>query len=310
MRLITLDARGAMVAPRRSWSGSRLPSRPKAPAVPATRERARSTWKDLTWLARFALLLLPALPAASWAAPDFLNAAARITVVYDNVPHAPGMRTGWGFAAVVDTGEERVLFDTGGDGEILLHNMARLGIAPESIDAVMLSHIHSDHTGGLEALLDRNPLVTVYIPKSFGKTFEHNLRRRGTKVAPVSGPTHLRANLYSTGEVGKAPREQALIVEAPSGVVVLTGCAHPGVVEIARAARTYRGRDIQLMMGGFHLRGHGPQALERTLQALRALGVRRVAPSHCTGDQAIAHFREQWGEDFVRSGCGAVIEAW
>jgi 7,8-dihydropterin-6-yl-methyl-4-(beta-D-ribofuranosyl)aminobenzene 5'-phosphate synthase len=77
-------------------------------------ERARSTWKDLAWLARFAQPLLPALPAASWAAPAFLNAAARITVVYDNVPHAPGIRTGWGFAAVVDTDEQRVLFDTGG----------------------------------------------------------------------------------------------------------------------------------------------------------------------------------------------------
>jgi len=43
---------------------------------------------------------------------------------------------------------------------------------------------------------------------------------------------------------------------------------------------------------------------------IQTLGVRRVAPSHCTGDQAIAHFREQWGEDFVRSGCGAFIEAW
>jgi 7,8-dihydropterin-6-yl-methyl-4-(beta-D-ribofuranosyl)aminobenzene 5'-phosphate synthase len=237
-----------------------------------------------------------------------LNAAARITVVYDNLPHAPGMRTAWGFSALVDTGEERVLFDTGGDGEILLHNLARLGIAPESIDAVVLSHSHGDHTGGLEALLDRNPLMTVYVPESFGKTFEHNLRRRGTKVEPVGGPRHLRANLYSTGELGEATREQALIVETPSGLVVLTGCAHPGVVEIAQSARAYRGRDIQLLMGGFHLRGHSPQALERTLQALRALGVHRVAPSHCTGEQAIERFGKDWGEHFVPSGCGAVIE--
>ncbi len=245
------------------------------------------------------------------AEPAPLNAAVRITVVYDNVPHAPGMRTAWGFSALVDTGEERVLFDTGGDGEILLHNLARLGIAPESIDAVVLSHSHGDHTGGLEALLDRNPLVTVYVPESFGKTFEHDLRRRGTKVEPVGAPRHLRANLYSTGELGESTREQALIVEAPSGLVVLTGCVHPGVEAMAQSARAYRGRkaQLQLLMGGFHLRGHSPRELERTLQALRALGVHRVAPSHCTGERAIERFREDWGEHFVPSGCGAVIEA-
>jgi 7,8-dihydropterin-6-yl-methyl-4-(beta-D-ribofuranosyl)aminobenzene 5'-phosphate synthase len=72
------------------------------------------TWKALTWLALLALLLTPALPVALGAEPAQLDAAARITVVYDNVPHAPGLRTAWGFAAVVDTGEERVLFDIGG----------------------------------------------------------------------------------------------------------------------------------------------------------------------------------------------------
>jgi 7,8-dihydropterin-6-yl-methyl-4-(beta-D-ribofuranosyl)aminobenzene 5'-phosphate synthase len=109
--------------------------------------------------------------------------------------------------------------------------------------------------------------------------------------------------------MGEATREQALIVETPSGLVVLTGCAHPGVVEIARAAQAYRGRDLQLLMGGFHLRNQSTRELERTLQALQSLGVRRVAPSHCAGDQAIARFRELWGERFVPSGCGAVTDA-
>jgi len=307
--MITLDRRRSMAAPRRSRPGKPRRLCAKGSAGPAPSGSARSTWKALSWLALLALLLIPALAVALGAEPAQLDAAARITVVYDNVPHAPGLRTAWGFAAVVDTGEERVLFDTGGDGERLLHNLERLGIAPASIDAVMLSHIHGDHTGGLDAFLDRNPSVTVYVPESFGAAFERKLRRRGTKVEPVSGPRHLLANLYSTGEMGEARREQALIVETQSGLVVLTGCAHPGVVEIARAAQAYRGREVQLLLGGFHLRNQRPRELERTLQGLQALGVRRVAPSHCTGDQAITHFREHWGEHFVPSGCGAVIEA-
>jgi 7,8-dihydropterin-6-yl-methyl-4-(beta-D-ribofuranosyl)aminobenzene 5'-phosphate synthase len=118
----------------------------------------------------------------------------------------------------------------------------------------------------------------------------------------------LRANLFSTGELGATPREQALIISTSEGLVVLTGCAHPGVVEIARAARAYPGRDIELLIGGFHLRGQPPSKLEGTLQALRDLGVRRVAPSHCTGAHATERFRELWGEQFVTNGCGAVIE--
>ena len=203
MRMITLDARGAMVAPRRTWSGSPLPSRPKAPAVPEAPERARSTWKDLTWLALFALLLLPALPAASWAAPASLNAAARITVVYDNVPHAPGMRTAWGFAAVVDTGEERVLFDTGGDGEILLHNMARLGIAPESIDAVMLSHIHvcgelaPPARFGSSPSAPRSRLVSAFRADRFGSSARMKACGYETQRIPIT-PSSISPNSFAS----------------------------------------------------------------------------------------------------------------
>jgi len=308
MRVITLSHRDSMHARRPSRPGKPRVFGAKAPTRPAYSADARSTCKALCWLALLALLLTPALPVAWEAEPARLDAAARITVVYDNVLNAPGLKAAWGFAAVVDTGEERVLFDTGGDEATLLHNMERLGIAPESIASVVLSHIHGDHTGGLEAFLDRNPSVTVYVPQSFRTAFVNNLRRRGTKVERVGQPRHLRANLYSTGEMGEVTPEQSLIVETPSGLVVLTGCAHPGVLEIARAAQTYRRREIQLLMGGFHLRRQGPGELERTLQALRTLGVRRVAPSHCTGDRAMARFRELWGEHFVRSGRGAVIE--
>jgi 7,8-dihydropterin-6-yl-methyl-4-(beta-D-ribofuranosyl)aminobenzene 5'-phosphate synthase len=95
----------------------------------------------------------------------------RITVVYNNVPHAPGLTTAWGFAAVIAPGADTVLFDTGGDGPTPLANLRRLGIDPDSIDAVVLSHIHGDHTGGLEDFLTRRPNVTVYMPRSFPRRF-------------------------------------------------------------------------------------------------------------------------------------------
>jgi 7,8-dihydropterin-6-yl-methyl-4-(beta-D-ribofuranosyl)aminobenzene 5'-phosphate synthase len=266
------------------------------------------TSRHLCSIAAVVLALSIAWPPILRAAPAAAESAARITVVYDNVAYAPGLRTDWGFAALVETADERVLFDTGAKGGILLANLARLGIEPKSIDAVVLSHHHGDHTGGLKPLLAEHPNVTVYIPQSFGAAFERDLQLKGALVETVSGPRRLRANVYTTGELGATPPEHALIIDVPNGLVVLTGCAHPGVVEIAGAARAYRGRDVELLAGGFHLHAQSPTELRHSLQALRDLGVRRVAPSHCTGKQASARFRELWGEQFVPSGCGAVIE--
>lgn len=232
----------------------------------------------------------------------------RITVVYNNIPHTPGLKTAWGFAAVIEDDGDVVLFDTGGDGLKLLANMERLGIAPDSIGTIVLSHIHGDHTGGLDAFLERRPNVTIYMPRSFPAAFRYYVERRGTRVEVVSGPRCLFKNLYSTGEMGDGTIEQALVVDTDSGLVVITGCAHPGIVNISRAARRYLGKDIYLLMGGFHMLGHSPEQNRATVSALRQLAVRKVAPSHCTGDAAIALFREKWANDFIEGGCGAVIE--
>jgi len=239
---------------------------------------------------------------------EVTDSPLRITVVYNNVPHAPGLTTAWGFAAMIETSTAKVLFDTGGDGPTLLDNLARLGIEPTAIDAIVLSHVHSDHTGGLDAFLAEQPDVTIYLPESFPTAFRHAIERHGARVETVDGPRRLFANLYSTGELSDGADEQALIVDTSSGLIVMTGCAHPGIVEIAEAARAYLKKDIQLLLGGFHLGGRSTAENRATITALRSLKVRKVAPSHCTGDEAIALFRAAWGEDFVEGGCGAVIE--
>jgi 7,8-dihydropterin-6-yl-methyl-4-(beta-D-ribofuranosyl)aminobenzene 5'-phosphate synthase len=168
-----------------------------------------------------------------------------------------------------------VLFDTGGDGPTLLANMRRLGIAPDSIDAVVLSHIHGDHTGGLDLFLALRPGVTVYLPRSFPPAFRRAVERRGARVETVSGPARLLAGVYSTGEIGDDPKEQALIVDTASGPVVITGCAHP-LWSTCQTARDYRGKDIHLLMGAFTC-----SASTKQNRAHRgaAPGVRR--PSHC-----------------------------
>lgn len=232
----------------------------------------------------------------------------RISVIFNNIPFSPQLRTGWGFACVIEGFDQNILFDTGSDGEKLLANMHRVGIDPRSIDAVVLSHIHMDHTGGLEAFLAENPNVSVFMPYSFPDFLKKKIMDLGARVIAVKEPKELLKGVHSTGEMGNGIREQALILDTPKGLVVITGCAHPGVVHMVTQAKNYLKKEVYLTMGGFHMMGMSPSQITKHLQALRELGVKNVAPSHCTGDEAIARFREVWGHNFITGGCGAVIK--
>ncbi|MEJ2653272.1 MAG: MBL fold metallo-hydrolase [Gammaproteobacteria bacterium] len=232
----------------------------------------------------------------------------RLHVVFNNLPYKAGLQTGWGFACLIEGLDKVVLFDTGGNGDILLSNMQRLGLDAEAVDAVVLSHIHGDHTGGLDTFLARNPDVTVYIPESFPASFQREVMRLGAAIEAVSGPRQLLDSIYSTGEMNHGIKEQALIVDSPRGLVVITGCAHPNVADMAEQAQAYLGKNTYLLMGGFHLAGRTDAEIRAIIKRLKALGVRKVAPSHCTGDNAIRLFRDAWQDDFIEGGLGAIIE--
>jgi 7,8-dihydropterin-6-yl-methyl-4-(beta-D-ribofuranosyl)aminobenzene 5'-phosphate synthase len=221
-------------------------------------------------------------------------------LVYNNLPQVAGLSTRWGFACVVETAEHRMLFDTGGDGEALLANMHRLGLDPRRIEAVVLSHIHGDHTGGLREFLARNPRVNVYIPSCFPASFRAQIERAGARVETVAGPRQLLDGLHSTGEMDSGTEEQALIIDTARGLVIITGCAHPDIVDMTAAARDYLDKDIVLLIGGFHLRGKGQAELRTIIARLKELGVRKVAPSHRTGERAITLFREAGAKILLR----------
>lgn len=241
--------------------------------------------------------------------PTFLPKArttVTFTVVYDNNGYDPGLQAAWGFACLVETGGATVLFDTGGDAPTLLGNMARLGIDPLTIEAVVLSHIHGDHVGGLTGLLDAGARPTVYVPAVFPALFKNSVSAR-TDLVEVTEPMEIEPGLYTTGEVGSGIVEQALAVETEDGLVVVTGCAHPGVVEMVDRASAVFGKDILLVMGGFHLGNATQGQLEGVVDGFRHLGVRMVAPCHCTGDRARQLLAESFGSDYVAAGVGRVI---
>jgi 7,8-dihydropterin-6-yl-methyl-4-(beta-D-ribofuranosyl)aminobenzene 5'-phosphate synthase len=226
------------------------------------------------------------------------------TIVYDNV--APddslsdlALRTHWGFGMVIETEEATVLFDTGEDGEILLDNMAKLGFDPQEIDVVVISHLHGDHIGGLRGLLDSGARPVVY---SLAPLIED--MRAITEMVEVTDPMEILPGIHTTGELGSSIREQALVVETEQGLVVVTGCAHPGVVEIVRRAKELVDGDVTLVMGGFHLGDASEGQIDDIIADFRELGVQQVAPSHCTGDLARNMFAEAFGDNCTLPGVG------
>ncbi len=233
--------------------------------------------------------------------------AVMITVVYDNIPYDPRLETAWGFACLVETGEKTILFDTGGDGERLLRNMEMVGADPERIEVVVLSHIHGDHTGGLESLLRTGARPTVYLPRSFPTDFKSRVRAQAD-VVEVGQATKIADGVYTTGEMGSGIIEQALVLKTSRGLVVVTGCAHPGISEMVAHAAEIGGDQVCLVLGGFHLGGASESRIKEIVAEFQRLGVEKVAPSHCTGDNAIRLFREAYGEDCIASGAGQVIE--
>lgn len=93
----------------------------------------------------------------------------RFTVIYDNRAE-DGFTGSWGFAALVETNSETLLFDTGWDGYLLLKHMKRLNIEPARIGKLIISHQHWDHIGGLPEILQASPGIEVYVPASFRRT--------------------------------------------------------------------------------------------------------------------------------------------
>jgi len=230
-----------------------------------------------------------------------------ITVVYDNNAYQAGLETGWGFSCLIRGTGKAVLFDTGGDGSKLLANMRKLGISPHEIDMVILSHIHGDHVGGLSGFLGKNPDVTVFVPKSFPGDFKRDIMRYGAHVVEVHKPMEICEDIYSTGELGTVIREQSLVVKTDRGLIVITGCAHPGIVKIVKKAKEIFKETVLFVTGGYHLGSKNRKELEDIISDFQNLGVRYVGPCHCTGENARELFRKTYCEKYIPVGAGKII---
>lgn len=209
----------------------------------------------------------------------------KITIVYDNDAFDKRLAPDWGFAALIEAFGRTILFDTGANGQILTENMHRLGVSPDSIQEVFISHDHWDHTDGLPAILELNP-VRVYVPDTISNV------DRAPETVSISRPMEIHENIYSTGTLKNI--EQSMCIKEDNKVVVIAGCSHPGVDTILAAAAPMG--PPAALIGGLHGFCDFP-----VIDCLDW-----VCATHCT--QYKQQIKSRLGDKSLAGGAGRVIE--
>jgi 7,8-dihydropterin-6-yl-methyl-4-(beta-D-ribofuranosyl)aminobenzene 5'-phosphate synthase len=303
------------------------------------------TCMALTASCSAALLLLvgwagtaSAAPVAG-AGPD----KAQITILYDAFGKDSAMQRDWGYAALVEYGGKRILFDSGNNPEILAENVRAKHIDLSKLDFVVISHRHGDHMGGLAYLLRVNPNVKIYAPKEgfggiFGSDLPSSFYRKDPSLSPeqryyggappdlmrfgsawpganfqlvdktveIASDIHL-ISLVSDKTGTLELHELSLAINTPDGLVLVVGCGHPGIDKIVEAASTINPR-IHLVVGGFHLVVAQDPDIEKIVTTLHdTFKVQYVAPGHCTGEPAFAALKKAFGDGYLYAGLGTTL---
>ena len=210
---------------------------------------------------------------------------AHVTILYDNRPGTPGLIHGWGFSCILELRETVILFDTGKSSTDLSRNMEALGFSVDDLDMVFLSHQHRDHTGGVSALAGRG--LDVYVPSGFPKSLLEALTSMDFHVHELPAPKALSGAAASTGTMGHVVGEHSLMVRVGDGLLLVTGCAHQGVLEAVDRAKRLTGLPVKTLLGGMHMFDMPPDRALSVVEGLKAMGVERVVPCHCTGSRSV-----------------------
>lgn len=229
------------------------------------------------------------------------------TIVYNNVPSGNHLKTDWGYAAWIEIGHEVILFDSGTKANLLQENFKKLNLDPTKITAIAISHEHYDHTGGLESILEPVKKGTpVFLPNDYNPSLKEKFSK--IKFTVNDKYRKIAQGVWLTEifiDYNRGIREQALVLEKDDKVIMITGCAHPGIVKMCEAVKEqFPNKSLELVTGGFHLMRTEDKDVAQISNKIKELGFEQVAPSHCTGDNSIAIFEEAWGDKFVHLNLG------
>ncbi len=209
----------------------------------------------------------------------------KITVLYDNQALNPTCERDWGFSCLIEVSDKKILFDTGGNGLILMENMKKLDVNPKDVTDVFLSHNHFDHIGGLSYFLNANRDVTVHVPPSIKGI------KWAKKVISYDKPQMIYDGIFTTGELNNI--EQSLMIRTDKGFILVVGCMHAGLELILRTAKHCN--NPYYLIGGLH--DFNKFHLLKRFQF--------VSPMHCT--KHIEEIKFLHPDRYVEGGVGKVF---
>jgi 7,8-dihydropterin-6-yl-methyl-4-(beta-D-ribofuranosyl)aminobenzene 5'-phosphate synthase len=236
-----------------------------------------------------------------------IGSSVTFTVIYNNYVAKKGTVADWGFSVLIDGLEERILFDTGTKPEVFEANVRNIGADLSGIDLLILSHEHGDHTGGIPAFVKMKTGIPVLMPVSFTDGFKMRMVEMGLKPVMIDTPSRICQDLYTSGEFKFEIPEEALVLDTKKGLVVLTGCAHPGIINMLKKIRNDFGKNIYMVCGGLHLMTRTKAEMYSIISEMKDIGVVMCGATHCTGEMQIKMFKDAFGDNFVDLGTGNKI---
>ena len=233
---------------------------------------------------------------------------ARIVVLYDNYQYSDSTLSDWGWACLVIRENDTILFDTGARKDILFHNINAMNVDLSTVQTLVISHHHGDHVGNIFPVLERCRRLRVFLPSSLDGNFRGMVEKYNVHTEVVQDIRPIAQNIFLSGEMGFQIREQGLVIDTPKGLVLITGCSHPGVERMVRKINRKFDQPVYMVIGGFHMEEFSDKEIDNVISALKECGVQKVAPGHCTGQKAMDKFRKAFQHNFIRSGTGRVID--
>ncbi|MBE0697252.1 MAG: MBL fold metallo-hydrolase [Anaerolineaceae bacterium] len=272
---------------------------------------------------------------------------AKIICVVDNEALIDSnLNSEHGLSFWIETEDGNILFDSGQTAAALAHNLARLGLSPGDIDGLVLSHAHSDHTGGLEVVLSKNTRLTlfahadVFRPRyalrkgayeSIGLALEQADLARRVQVKLSDTPLEILPNLWTTGDIyerlepegsgahlfirggdGWQPDpyrdDLSLVLKTPAGLVLICGCCHAGILNVLYHVERTFSAPIIAVIGGTHLVSADDPALEHVIQVLNERFPNLTFYlNHCTGKPAFKKLVDSFGSRVNPCPAGTVV---
>lgn len=231
----------------------------------------------------------------------------KVSIIYDNFDFKQGLDSDWGFSCLIEGCENTILFDTGARGRIFKQNFDALSLDASKVDKVVISHDHYDHVGGLETFLEMNSNVSIYLLNGFSNKVKNAVAEMGGKILYEPHLKEICKNIYLSGSMGDKIKEQSMAIDTPKGLVIITGCSHPGIVDIIKHFKSELNKDVYMVFGGFHLHQKNKNEMNEIINDMKALGVKKCGATHCTGNKQIEMFKSAFGDNYVQMGVGNVI---